>query len=219
MVLTLREASKKMPGLISVRSSVVAVLNGCIIPGKNLITTLGELYYAELVAGGGFTTDFSDGGLHLGTSNTLTTVSDTDVNSELISARRVVASGYPRYDDDDDDNRGAGADVYTWLYEYSRETFVASGIIEGAIVDDLAAPTKALCHFLFGARFPVIAEDALKLFINHTVSTVTDGETAAVIDPDGVIDTVAVDSEGAVSATWESRFPPFHRRNSWTDVT
>ena len=217
-----------MPGLISVRTEVFAVVNGIIIPGKNRITTDGEVYYTEMVAGSALTTDFgaATAGLHLGSSATTTTVSDTDVNSEIQAGRKALTSGYPTYADDDADNRGAGASVYSWLYEYNRENLVASGIIEGAIVDDLLSPTKALCHFLFGARFGITPDDSIKLFVNHTVSytgavlsSVVDGETSEIIDPDGVITHGAYDSAGALSASWESRFPSFHRRNSWTDVT
>lgn len=218
-----------MRALISVvKTNVFAVVNGRVIPGKNRITTDGETYYTELVAGGALTTDFgaAAAGLHLGSSDTVTTAADTDVNSEISLGRKAVSSGYPKYDDDDDDNRGAGASVYTWLYEFAREELVASGIIEGAIVDDRVTSTKALCHFLFAARFGLTPHASVKIFINHTVvsagavlTSVADGETTEIIDPDGVIIDGAYDSAGALQASWATRFPPFHRRNSWTDVT
>jgi hypothetical protein len=210
-----------MPGLISVRTNVFAVVNGLVIPGKNRITTDGITYYAELVAGGGFTTDFgaTSAGLHLGSSDALTTVSDTDVNSEIEAGRKAVSSGYPTYSDADADNRGSGSGVYSWLYDYSREQMVASGIIEGAIVDNLTVATKALCHFVFGARFGLTPDDAIKIFVNHTVATLADGETTEVYDPDGAITHGAYDSAGSLVSSWVSRFPPFHKRNSWTDVT
>ncbi len=216
-----------MPGLVSVRSQVIALLNGKRIPGKNLITTDGETFYTEMVAGGALSIDFgaTTAGLHLGTSKTATTVADIDVNAEITAGRKAISSGYPKYDDDDDDNDGAGASVYTWLYEFSAGLFITSGLVEAAIVDSLTTPTAALCHILFGARFGLSENDDFKIFLNHTVdytgavlNSVADGETLAVIDPAGVITTHVYDAAGASAQEWKSKFPPFHKRTSWTDA-
>ena len=53
------------------------------------------------------------------------------------------------------------------MFAYSAGDFTAASVANGAIVDDIATPTAALCHFKFAAAFEITATDALTVFVNH----------------------------------------------------
>ncbi len=184
------------------------------VPGQNIITTVGGTFYTEW--DGPFSVDFTTAtaGLVLGSGDTEPTASDTDVVTEFSQCRKSVTSGYPKVSDDDEDNRYSGSDVVTWLYEYTVDEGIASGILEGAIVNSLTAPTKALCRFLFARPWAKTEVMALKIFINH--SGLASGTLSDADGPEGIIEAEARDSDGAAQATWATRFPPFHKRDVWS---
>jgi hypothetical protein len=144
---------------------------GIIIPGRNIVTNDGDLYYAQLSAGEAATNDFTAGGLRLGTSNTAPTKTDTDVTT-YSSSEKAVASGYPKTNDSDADNTGAGTDIVTWTFNYATSEANIVGIEEGAIVDNTTTPTVALTHFLFAATFTKTSSNTLKVIVNHTFTGV-----------------------------------------------
>lgn len=158
---------------LGLHENVLAVITGQngeikqVIRGKNIITNGGDLYYAEKAVGDTPTNDFESGGIRLGTGTTTPAKADTDVTTFLTSASKAVASGYPKVNDLDANNSGKGTDIVTWKFVWSAADFTGTGIIEGAIVDNIATPTASLCHFLFAAAFNVIATDVLTLFVNH----------------------------------------------------
>lgn len=143
-----------------------------IIPGLNIVSNDGDLYYAQLGAGEAVTDDFAGGGLRLGDDNTAPTKTDTDVTNFLAGTGHAIDGTYPQTDDGDGDNSGAGTDVVTFRYSYTTAQGNANGIIEGAIVDNIVTPTAALTHFLFGASFNKTSSDTLKVFVNHTMNGV-----------------------------------------------
>ncbi len=143
-----------------------------IVPGLNIVSNAGDLYYAQLGAGEAVTNDFAAGGLRLGDDNTAPVKTDADVTNFLAGTGHAVDATYPQTDDGDGDNSGAGTDVVTYRYSYTTAQGNANGIIEGAIVDNIVTPTVALTHFLFAAAFNKTASDTLKVFVNHTMNGV-----------------------------------------------
>lgn len=158
---------------VSLRGRALAVVLGPdgkileVVEGKNLVTNEGDLYYAQMAAGETPDTDFTAGGLRLGTDNTAPTKSDTDVTTFISGSGKAVSATYPKTNDSDADNTGAATDTVSWKFSYSTSDFNASGIIEGAIVDNITSPTKALCHFLFASSFTKSATNTLIVFVNH----------------------------------------------------
>ena len=139
------------------------------IAGKNLVTDAGDQYYAESVVG---TPSWTVGGMRLGTGTTAPTKTDTDVTTVLAGSEKAIDTGYPVTNDTDPDNTGAGVDVVTWRVSYGTAEANGTGIAEGAIVDDINTPTKALTHFLFSATFDKTSNDTLKVIVNHTFNGV-----------------------------------------------
>lgn len=139
------------------------------IPGMNIVTNDGDVYYAQSSVAETPTDDFdaAGAGFILGTDNTAPTKTDTDVTTEDIEGRKATDATYPQTDDGDGDNTGAGVDIVTWRVSYTIAEAIITGIWEGAIVDVRTAPTAALTHFLFAAQFNKTGSDTLKVFVNH----------------------------------------------------
>lgn len=140
-----------------------------LIPGINVVTDLGDIYYAQSSVAEAPDDDFdaAGAGFHLGTDNTAPTKSDTDVTTEDTAGRKATDATYPRTADPDGDNGGAGVDIVTWRVSYTIAEAIITGIWEGAIVDDRTTATAALTHFLFAAQFNKTGSDTLKVFVNH----------------------------------------------------
>lgn len=136
-----------------------------IIPGKNIVTNDGDLYYAQKAAGEA--ADVSYVGLRMGTDNTSPAKTDTDVTTFAAGTGKATAATYPQTDDQDADNSGAAVDSVTWKFSYGTGEGNATGIVEGAIVDSISAPTSALSHFLFAGSFDKTSSNTLVVYVNH----------------------------------------------------
>lgn len=151
--------------------NVLAILDGpggqLIIPGQNIVTNDGDIYYAQKVVGEQPTDDFTAGGLRLGTSNTAVAKTDTDVTTFGTDGDIAETSGYPKTNDLDADNSGAGTDIVTWKFQYGTGDGNITGIQEGAITDSLSSPTAALTHFLFASSFNKTSDFTLRVYVNH----------------------------------------------------
>jgi hypothetical protein len=179
LVERVRRANPQAEGL-RITGQVLAVLRcelldaELIMPGVNIVTNDGDLYYAQSAAGEAPTDDFDGAasGLRLGSDNTAPVKTDTDVTTFLAGSAHALDATYEKTNDDDADNTGAGVDIVTWRYSYTTAEGNVNNIIEGAIVDDRTTPTAALTHFLFGAVFSKTNADTLKVFVNHEMSGV-----------------------------------------------
>lgn len=153
--------------------NVIAILSDegkdtrLIIPGKNIVTNDGDVYYAQKSAGDSVTDDFTAGGMRLGTSSSAVAKSDTDVTTFGTDGDIAASGGYPKANDGDGDNTGAGTDIVTWRFSYGTGDGNISGIQEGAITDSLSSPTAALTHFLFSGSFSKTSSNTLIVFVNH----------------------------------------------------
>lgn len=168
-------------GKVDVIGNVVAVLDNVImghrriIHGANIVTNDGDVYYAESICAETPTDDFDGGtsGIRLGSAATPPTKTSTDVGTFIAGTGKGLEATYPMTSDTDGDNTGSGVDIVSWKFAYTTAQGIASGIQEGAIVDDITTPTAALAHFLFAASFNKTASDTLKVFVNHECLGVT----------------------------------------------
>jgi hypothetical protein len=160
---------------VAVTGKVLAVLRDpelereILVPGLNIVTNDGDVYYAQMSVGETPTDDFdaAGAGFRLGTDATAPTKTDINVTVEDSAGRKVTDPTYPQTNDGDGDNTGAGIDIVTWRVSYTTAEAIITGIQEGAIVDDRTTPTAALTHFLFAASFNKTGSDTLKVFVNH----------------------------------------------------
>ena len=141
-----------------------------VIPGMNIVTNDGDVYYAQSAAAETPTDDFdhaTTAGLRLGSAATAPVKTNTDLTTFLSGSDHVIDATYEQTNDGDADNTGAGTDIVTWRYSYLTSEGNVSGIQEGAIADDKTTPTAVLTHFLFAASFSKTSSDTLKVFVNH----------------------------------------------------
>jgi hypothetical protein len=136
---------------------------------RNLVTTAGDLWYAQKWAGEAPTNTFAN--CVLGTGAVTPAKSSTYTNITPIAAsNKAVSSTYPKRNDSDADNTGSGVAVITWRFAWAAGDFnQASGITEGVIT--IGAPTTGsplLAFWQFSPSFGKDGSTTLTLFVNHT---------------------------------------------------
>jgi hypothetical protein len=161
---------------------------------SNIITTSGELHYAELLQAGAF----ANTGTSIGTDNTasITVQYDSLVtgtagnvpgatsNYSDITAftspnpQQLVTALYPLVNDGDADNGGAGTDTLSWRFAYA--TANGNGTIDRvAIVAAGATGTAPLLHYAVQTAFTPTgsivktSSDTLTFFVNVLVDEPT----------------------------------------------
>ena len=137
-----------------------------VVKGANIITNDGDIYYAQKIVGEANTL-FEAPSLTLGTGTTLPAKTDTGVSTPIASSDKLLDSGFPQRDNQDPGNTDGGVNIVTWKFSYPLGAVVATGVAEGAIVDNGAAPTKAINHFLFSNTFDITSTDQLTVYVNH----------------------------------------------------
>lgn len=143
----------------------------------NIITDAGDIYYAQKACGETPTNAF--GYLKLSTANWGSTPGKTtnsgDVASQISGSSKAPTATYPLTNDADSDNTGAGTDIVTWAYSYTKADFNDADIDAGAITTSgasLGTGTSALLTAFDLTTFAKTANDTLKVFVNHTMNGV-----------------------------------------------
>lgn len=136
--------------------------------GSNIITDDGDTFYAQKIVGE-TSAFFETPYMLLGTGTTLPAKTDVGVELPITGAYKQVDAGMPQRDNQDTGNPDGGVNVVTWKFSFPLGGVVATGISEGAIVDDGAAPTNALNHFLFSNTFDLTDTDQLTIYVNHAL--------------------------------------------------
>lgn len=156
------------------RGKIVVVLEGPekgrrVFETENIITTAGDVYYAQRGAGESPTNAFAS--LHLGSTATPDTGKASNYGSitPINDTEKAPSAGYPKANDTDADNTGGGTNVVTYKYVYAKADFSHAAITEGIIKVAAGADTDpVLCHFEFVAAFEKTVNDTLTVFVNHT---------------------------------------------------
>lgn len=165
--------------------SVLAVLRDVnlerelLIPGLNIVTNEGDLFYAqrsviEQPDDDHFTTGAAfafDGIMEL--YNGATPPPDkafdrSDMVTLVTGSDQVMDGTYPRTADPDGDNTGSGADIATYRVSYATGDANAAGIDDVVLTNPApGASENLLMHANFAAPFEKTASDTLKVFVNH----------------------------------------------------
>jgi hypothetical protein len=150
--------------------NVLAVLGRAdgrlLIPASNIVTTAGDIHYAQKGAGEAVTNAF---GVHVMCSaGTPGKAATDDSFTQIAGSEKAHTAGYPKTNDGDADNTGAGMDIVTFLASYAKADFNHASISHGIITN--ATPGVAeplLTGYAFAAAFAKTADDTLKVFVNH----------------------------------------------------
>lgn len=134
-------------------------------PGANIVTSLGDRWYAESVIG---SETWTPAFMRLGLNTAAGSKGSTDVASYVTASAKAIDAGYPKTADDDTDNTSGGVTVVTWRGSWSTAEVNVNSISEFCICDSgTTTPTKALNHALFTAPFNKSVTETLKVFANH----------------------------------------------------
>jgi len=142
-----------------------------VIHGKNVVSLVGEIYYAQRGANESPTYDFTSGGMKLGTGTTTPTQSDTDIETDIGSSYKTMFSGYPK--SNDTESGGGATNKVTYKVYWDTTEANASNISEAVIVTDSGAPPSGLlCRLLFSTPFEKTSAENLVVYIHHEKSGV-----------------------------------------------
>jgi len=169
-------------GMAPLHKNILCVLGTprgrILMTAHNIVTDQGDKYYAQRGAVETPTLAFAN--LYLSSVNWDAThpqkTSDSDDIASMISgAEKAKASGYPKTNDGDADNTGAGIDVVSWLFSYTKADFNDTDIDAGAIAISGvtswggAGGTDDILTGFALTTFAKTANDTLKVFVNHTM--------------------------------------------------
>lgn len=141
------------------------------IPGANIVTDAGDIYYAQVAASESPTNAFGIG--ELASAGTPGKAADRSAFTVIGSTQKAHSATYPKTNDADADNTGAGTDVVTRLQSYAKGDFTAASITHGIVTNVTpGASEPLLTGYAFAAGFAKTANDTLKVFQNHTMNGV-----------------------------------------------
>lgn len=176
-----------------IRGSVLAILRNedtgleLVIPGLNIVTNDGDLYYAErgalLTTGTPIApvpTDFTDAN---GVPDMIFEIYDntpannapakTNDRSDLLgtlapSSGKAKDATYPLVNDGDADNTGSGVDIVTYRVSYTTGEANQADNTDVILTNPSPAASENLInHAEFAASFTKTSSDTLKVFVNH----------------------------------------------------
>ena len=161
---------------INPKNNVLAILgrpNGRrIIPGSNIVTNDGDLFYAEMSVGDSPTDAFDY--WCMATAGTPGKTANLGDFTHIVASKKVqTAPTYPCVNDQDGDNTGAGTDVRTTSVSYTAADFNNGAITHGVITNTaFGAAEHLLSGWEWAASINKTAADTLKCFLNHTFTGV-----------------------------------------------
>ena len=174
--------------VVPIHQNVLAILDSeeegkRLISAGNLVGDAGDIFYAQSAAGEAVTNNFNTGYLSSVTWTTIAKGIDSDDLANITLAagtgEKTVSATYPKTNDGDADNTGAGNDIVTHLFSYTKGDFNDPSVAAGAI--SIAANTSwggaggndpVFTGYDFAAVFDKTANDTLKVFVNHTMNGV-----------------------------------------------
>lgn len=140
--------------------------------GHNIVTDAGDQYYAQSALGETPTNAFAN--LYLSTvawGAPGKTSNSSGLASVISGSEKAPTATYPKTNDGDSDNTGAGIDVMSWLYSYTKADFndpsIEGGAISIASVPAWGSGTTPMLTAFNQTAFEKTSNDTLKQFLNH----------------------------------------------------
>jgi len=141
--------------------------------GRNIVTTAGNVWYAQSACGAAPTNDFDS--LYLATANDeaggVPTVTSTYSNFTVVAgSEKHKTATYPMSPDTDADNTGDGATVASWAFAYTTGDGPFAAITHSFIAKTGAgAGDPILNGYKWAAAWDKDASTSAKVFANHTM--------------------------------------------------
>lgn len=156
-------------------NNVIALLGTAagtiLIPGCNIVTDAGDIYFAQRSAGEAPTNSFTT--FEMCTSGTPAKGANRSAFAVISGSQQAQDSGYPRTNDSDTDNTGRATDVRTARVSYTTGAFTNGAITHGLITNPTPGANEALLTgWAFAASFGKSNSETLKVFHNATLNGV-----------------------------------------------
>lgn len=172
----MRDPLRRTREVLGVVSDVCVVLTNHktgevrIVQGRNIVTTAGDVWYAQKACGEAVTNNFAN--LYLATTGPVTPAKDDNYSAFTVVAgsSKAKSVGYPKTNDDDEDNPDAGVDVVSWLFEYATGDGPFTDITHSFIAAAGASGTAPILNsYKWAAAWSKDASTSAKIFANHTM--------------------------------------------------
>lgn len=155
--------------------NVIAIVcregRGILIPGSNIVTDAGDIYFAQRSAGEAPTNTFSI--FEMCSSGTPAKGANRSVFAAISGSQKAQDAGYPKSNDTDTDNTGRATDVRTARVSYATGDFTHAAITHGLITNPSPGANEALLTgWAFAASFAKSNAETLKVFHNATLNGV-----------------------------------------------
>jgi len=142
--------------------------------GENIVTTKGEIYYAQRACGeapspNNFTTMW----LASNGPGTPAKTNNRGNFTDIASTNKANSTNYPKSNDNDTDNTGASNNTISWLFSYAANDGNFAGIGWCYITNTAnTANDNLLCSVKFGANWAKDSNTSAKVFVNHAANGV-----------------------------------------------
>ena len=136
--------------------------------GRNIVTTAGDVWYAQKSCGQTPTNNFTD--LYLATAGPATPgVSDNYGSFTGVTGEKTVGSGYPMVPDSDTDNTGLGTTIVSWRFSYATTDGPYLTPIGWSFISiPSASGTVAILNsYKWSSTWVKDASTSAKVFANH----------------------------------------------------
>jgi len=141
--------------------------------GRNIVTTAGDVFYAQKACGESPTNVFAR--LYLATAGPATPAKADHYGGFTVVAgsEKAPTATYPKTDDDDGDNSGAGTNIATWKYEYATGDGPFTSITHSFIAKAGASGTDPILNsYKWDAAWSKDDATSAKVFANHEMEGV-----------------------------------------------
>jgi hypothetical protein len=142
-----------------------------LITTHNIITSAGDIYYAQKAMGETPTNAFNRFAFGTGNGGAWGKSSIySNLTGAISGSIKAEASTYPKTNDGDAANTGAGTSVMTHLASYTSSDFTsATAVTDGVItITSPVSGSALLTGFTLGTSFTLASGDSVKVFVNHT---------------------------------------------------
>jgi hypothetical protein len=137
------------------------------LAGHNLVSTAGELHYAQLIAQESPTNAFGVMELASAVPGVPAASDDRSDYTIISSSEKAFEATYPKRNDGDADNTGAGVDVFTYKCAWSAAAGNWADIDGGIITNSSPGASEAILTGFTITNFAKDSSTSLNLWVNH----------------------------------------------------
>jgi hypothetical protein len=143
--------------------------------GKNIVTSTGDVHYAQRACNQALTNNYTDMYLcnnHVGANSMVKT--DNRANfTDIAGTNKTKSANYPKAPDDDTDNTGNGANNISWAFNYAPGDGNWTGIGWAYVTKNSPAANESLlCGITFNGTWAKDSNTSAKVFVNHAANGV-----------------------------------------------